>query len=105
MFAYYNSPDISYQREFRRDLLVLVGADKQIGDKFKINVIYNPFIKNFMYGAVTTTSAGYAENWEGHVDASNLFIIELTYNFNTGSKVNKIDRSVDVEKGKTGGSF
>jgi ferric enterobactin receptor len=104
-FAYYNSPDISYQRESSRDLLFLIGADKQLGEKAKINVIYNPFIHSFKYGAVETTSPGYHESWQGHVDASNLFIIELTYNFNTGSKVNKIDRGVDVEKGKSGGSF
>ena len=104
-FAYYNSPDISYQRESSRDLLILVGANKELGDKAKINVIYNPFIHNFTYGAVKTASQGYNESWKGQVDASNLFIIELTYNFSSGSKVNQINRSVDVEKGKNGGSF
>jgi ferric enterobactin receptor len=104
-FAYYNSPDISYQRESSRDLLILVGANKELGDKAKINVIYNPFIHKFTYGAVKTASQGYNESWKGQVDASNLFIIELTYNFSSGSKVNQINRSVDVEKGKSGGSF
>ncbi len=104
-FAYYESPTISYQRESRRDLLILFGANKQLGDKAKINLIYNPFIKNFTYGAVETSAPGYRESWKGQVEASNLFIIEFTYNFNTGSKVNQINRNIDVEKGKNGGSF
>jgi hypothetical protein len=104
-FANYGSPSISYQREFSRDLLFLIGANKQFGKKAKIEVYYNPFIRNFTYAKVITQSQGYREEWEGNVEVSNLFAIEFTYNFNYGGKVNKIDRNVDHERGSSGGTF
>jgi iron complex outermembrane receptor protein len=104
-FAYYGSPNIGYQREFSRDLLFLIGANKQFKNKAKVEVYYNPFIKNFTYSKVITQKQDYREEWEGNVDVSNLFAIEFTYNFNFGGKVNKIERDVDHEKGNSGGTF
>ena len=99
MFANYGSPNISYQREFSRDLLVIFGAEKKFSEKFNVDVFYNPFIKDFMYSKVITTTPGYRENWEGHVDASQLFCFTLHYNFNHGgNKISKIDRAVEYER-------
>ena len=99
MFANYGSPSISYQREFSRQMLVIFGAEKKFSDKFSVDVFLNPFIKDFMYSKVITTTPGYRETWEGHVDASYLFCFNLNYNFNKGgSKISKIDRAVEYER-------
>lgn len=105
MFANYGSPSISYQREFSRDMLYLFGAEKKFSDKFSVDVIYNPFIRNFKYSKVITTAPGYRETWEGHVDASQLFCFSLTYNFNRGNKINKIDRAVEYERSEGKGGL
>jgi hypothetical protein len=105
MFAYYGSPNISYQREFSRDLLYLFGAEKKFNDKFSMDVFYNPFIKDFKYSKVITTTPGYRESWEGHVDAGQLFCFSFTYSFNKGTKINKIDRSVEYERSQGKGGL
>ncbi len=105
MFAYYGSPNISYQREFSRDILYLFGAEKKFNDKFSMDVIYNPFIKDFMYTKVITTTPGYKESWEGHVDAGQLFCFSITYSFNKGNKINKIDRNVEYERSQGKGGL
>jgi hypothetical protein len=105
MFANYGSPSISYQREFSRDILYLFGAEKKFNDKFSVDVMYNPFIKNFKYSKVITTAPGYRETWEGHVQVSQLFCFSLTYNFNRGNKINKIDRAVEYERSQGKGGL
>jgi hypothetical protein len=105
MFTYYGSPNISYQREFSRDILYLFGAEKKFNDKFSMDVFYNPFIKDFKYSKVVTTAPGYRESWEGHVDAGQLFCFSITYSFNKGNKINKIDRSVEYERSQGKGGL
>jgi hypothetical protein len=105
MFANYGSRSISYQREFTRDLLVLFGAEKKFSDKWKADVLYNPFINNFMYTKVETTTPGYYESWEGHVDVKQLFCFSVTYSFNRGNKISKIDRSVEYERNEGKGGL
>lgn len=106
MFANYGSPSISYQREFSRDLLILFGAEKKFSEKFNVDVFFNPFIKDFTYSKVVTTTADYRESWEGHVDASNLFCFTLHYNFNQGgNKISKIERAVEYERNEGKGGL
>jgi ferric enterobactin receptor len=105
MFANYGSPNISYQREFTRDMLYLFGAEKKFSEKFSMDVFYNPFIKDFKYTQVITTAPGYYESWEGHVDAGQLFCFSITYNFNKGNKINKIDRNVEYERSQGKGGL
>jgi ferric enterobactin receptor len=105
MFANYGSPNISYQREFSRDMLYLFGAEKKFSEKFSMDVFYNPFIKDFKYSKVITTAPGYFESWEGHVDAGQLFCFSITYSFNKGNKINKIDRSVEYERSQGKGGL
>jgi ferric enterobactin receptor len=105
MFANYGSPNISYQREFSRDMLYLFGAEKKFSDKFSVDVFYNPFIKNFKYSKVITTTPGYFESWAGHVDVNQLFCFSLTYTFNHGNKINKIDRAVEYERNEGKGGL
>jgi ferric enterobactin receptor len=105
MFANYGSPNISYQREFSRDMLYLFGAEKKFSEKFSMDVFYNPFIKDFKYAKVITTTPGYYESWEGHVDAGQLFCFSITYSFNKGNKINKIDRNVEYERSQGKGGL
>jgi hypothetical protein len=105
MFANYGSPRISYQREFKRDLLVLVGAEKKFSEKLSMDVFYNPFIRNFMYQKIETTTPGYFETWEGHVEVSQLFCFSVTYNFNKGNKISKINRAIEYERNEGKGGL
>ncbi len=104
-FVQYTSPNIHYQREFSRDFLIIFGMEKQFSKKAKIGLMYNPFIKDFMYSRVITRSQGYFEDWSGTVDAHHLFVLEFTYSFSYGGKVNKMNRTVEYEKGGDGGTF
>jgi len=106
VFANYGSPNISYQRKFSRDLLIIFGGEKKFSDKFSIDVFYNPFIRNFMYSKVITTSPGYQESWEGQVEVSHLFCFTLNYNFNRGgTMISKIDRTVEYERNEGKGGL
>jgi hypothetical protein len=105
VWSQYNSPNISYQREFSRDMLYIFGFEKEFSEKAKLSVWYNPFISDFTYTKVITQLPGYYEEWAGSVDVQHLFSIEFTYAFNYGGKVNKIDRTVEYEKGSGGGTF
>lgn len=106
VFANYGSPGISYQRKFSRDMLVIFGGEKKFSDKFSVDLFYNPFIRNFMYSKVVTTSPGYQESWEGQVEVSQLFCFTLNYNFNRGgTKISKIDRTVEYEKNEGKGGL
>jgi hypothetical protein len=105
MFANYGSPGITYQRIFSRQFLMLIGAEKKFSDKFSADVLYNPFIKDFMYQKIVTTTPGYRETWEGNVDVNQLFSFSVTYNFNRGNKINKINRAVEYERNESKGGL
>jgi hypothetical protein len=105
LFANYGSHSISYQREFSRNLLMLIGAEKKFSDKLSADVMYNPFIKDFMYNKVITSSPDYRETWEGHVDVGQLFTFSVTYSFNHGKKISKIDRAVEYERNEGKGGL
>ena len=105
LVSYYGSPNISYQREHSRDLLVIMGAQKKISDKLNIEMFYNPLIKNFAYAKVLTQSPGYKESWEGNVDVHHLFSLEISYRFSYGSKIKQIKRSAEYEKEEGGGAL
>jgi hypothetical protein len=84
---------------------MLVGAEKKFSEKLSIDVIYNPFIKDFMYSKVITTTPGYFESWEGHIDVNQLFSFSVTYNFNRGNKISKINRAVEYERNEGKGGM
>lgn len=105
VFGNYGSPNITYQRVFSRDLLILVGLQKKIGEKMNIDMFYNPFIKDFKYMGIETTTSGYYETWEGHINVLHIFAIEFTYRFNYGKSIKKINRSAEYEKEEGRGSL
>jgi hypothetical protein len=86
-------------------MLYLFGAEKKFSEKFSVDVFYNPFIKDFVYSKVETTAPDYYESWEGHVDASHLFSFTITYSFNRGTKINKIERDVEYERNEGKGGL
>jgi len=58
-----------------------------------------------MYNKVITTMPGYQESWEGHVEVSQLFSFAVTYNFNRGTKISKIDRAIEYERNEGKGGL
>jgi hypothetical protein len=105
LFANYGSHSISYQREFSRNMLMLIGAEKKFSEKLSADVMYNPFIKDFMYNKVITSSPDYRETWEGHVDVGQLFSFSVTYSFNRGKKISKIERAAEYERNEGKGGL
>ncbi|HYX06905.1 MAG TPA: outer membrane beta-barrel family protein [Bacteroidales bacterium] len=103
--ARYNSPSISYQRLSSRDMLYLIAFDKKFSDKASLEVVYNPFIKDFTYSQVETRSAGYNEKQKGVIDIQYLFEATFTYRFKYGGKVKKINREVNYENGGGGSAL
>jgi hypothetical protein len=101
----YGSPNIGYQRIFSRDMLLLVGAEKKFSDKLSISGFYVPVIKNFMYSKVVTNTPGYHDVTKGELDVKNLFSIEISYKFNHGKNVNKINRSAEYDKEESKGGL
>jgi len=106
VFGDYRSKNISYQREFERDMLVIFGAEKKFNEKLSADVFYNPFIRQFKYSSVRTRTLGYEEYWEGSVDATQLFCFSIAYRFNRGGReISKIQRSVEYEKNESRGGL
>ncbi len=99
----YSSPNINYQRVIERDLLFIMGVEKNLSKRAKISGWYNPFITDFTYRKVSTVYGNNVENWYGSLYVKHVFAIEFTYSFNYGKKVKKINRSVEYEKDGNGG--
>ena len=97
----YDSPFLTYRRENYRDLLILLGLGKKFSDKMEINIMYVPFINDFIYSKSITSYPGYREETSGTLNAQNLFFIEYKFNFNYGKKIKKIERPVEHETSNT----
>ena len=104
-FGQYGSPNIAYQREYSRDLLVLCGVSKNIKENWQVEAYYNPFIKTFMYNKAVTETPGYYSEWYGELNIHHIFGIEITYKFNYGGKIKKLKRDADYEKNESGGGI
>ncbi|NBC81933.1 MAG: TonB-dependent receptor [Bacteroidetes bacterium] len=102
---YYNTPTIAYQRVFKRDPLYIIGIEKEVFKNATIELWYVPFMKTFTYAGITTTSHNVRENRAGMIDAHNIFSISFRYRFNHGKKVNKIERSINLDNDGNGGAM
>lgn len=94
----YSSPTITYRRERQRDFLVILGMGKQFSKKAEINIIYVPFLTDFIYSKTITRYPGYYMETTGDIDVQNLFVIEFKHNFGQGKEIKKVERSVEYEK-------
>jgi hypothetical protein len=98
MMLQYRSPYISYQKTSSRDLLWIVGLEKNIFKNGKMQVFYlPPYAREFTFQKRETKTPDLTDSWEGVVKADYLFAIEFTYTFSTGKKVKKLNRANDVE--------
>ncbi|ALO15625.1 hypothetical protein L21SP5_01986 [Salinivirga cyanobacteriivorans] len=101
----YRSPRLQYKSETIRDPLIIVGADYQINEKWKVSGFAVPANYNFTYAATERTDTNYYYKNDGNIDISYFFAIEIAYNFKWGKEPKKLQRSTDYEKDGGGGTL
>ncbi|MFN8255275.1 MAG: outer membrane beta-barrel family protein [Bacteroidales bacterium] len=98
MMVNYNSPTISYQRTSSRDLLWIIGFEKELFKNGKLQAIYfPPYTNRFMFHQNETETAELYDMWKGEVLVDYLFSIKFTYNFSSGKKTKKLERNVEYD--------
>lgn len=98
VFTQYNSPYINTQTTTKRGALYVLGVEKEINKNFKLSLTaINPLMKNFTVSNTVTESKDYWQENNMDVYVKNLVTVRVTYNFNYGSKINKLDRAKEVE--------
>jgi hypothetical protein len=105
IISQYGSPTINYRQENRRDLLFILGVGKKFSNKADLNIMYVPIMKDFTYSENIISYPGYREVNTGIINVKNLFFVEFKYHFNYGKQVKKIERSIEYEKGQSGGGL
>jgi outer membrane cobalamin receptor len=90
----YNSPEIDIQSMSFSDALYFISLEKNFMQKFKVGIMSAlPFSKSFTYHGMEIKGENFYNHSEGNVKVSVLPLwLKLTYQFNSGKKVNKIDR-------------
>lgn len=90
----YNSPEIDIQGMSFSDALYFISLEKNFKQKFKIGIMSAlPFSKSFTYQGSEIKGKDFYSHSEGDVRLSALPLwLKFTYQFNSGKKVNKIDR-------------
>lgn len=79
-------------------MLYVIGAEKQATKNFKFTLTaINPFMKNFTIANTVTESDNFWQENNMDVYVKNLITVRVTYTFNYGSKINKLDRQKEVE--------
>lgn len=106
MMLNYQSPRISYQSTSSRDLLWIIGVEKEIIKNGKMQIFYlPPYTREFTFSKNETRTPELYNSWEGVIQADYLFAIEFTYTFSSGKKVKKLNRSTEMESDGNGGLF
>lgn len=90
----YNSPEIDIQGMSFSDALYFISLEKNFKEKFKIGIMSAlPFSKSFTYQGSEIKGENFYSHSEGNVKLSAFPVwLKFTYQFNSGKKVNKIDR-------------
>ncbi len=104
VYTQYVSPQITYQRTRSRDLLMYFGYGAGT-EKFQAVLIYNPFIKNFRYNKMVAEYPGYYWEQYQEINIHHAFAIHLTYKFNFGGKIKKLERNAEYEKNESEGAL
>jgi outer membrane receptor protein involved in Fe transport len=98
LFTQYNSPYISTQNTNTREPLYVIGVEKELKKSFKFSLTaINPFMKNFTISNTVTESDNFWQENNMDVYVQGLVTFRVTYSFNYGSKVKKLDRQKEVE--------
>lgn len=98
VFTQYNSPYIGTQTLNKREMLYVFGAEKEVGKNFKFALqAINPFMKDFTISNTVTESENFWQENNMDVYIKNLITVRVTYTFNYGNKIKKLDRQKDVE--------
>jgi len=94
----YRSPYISYQQTNYRDMLLLVGLEKELFKNGKLQVIYlPPYTRKFTFERYENEADGIYNSWKGGVNFDYLFAVQFSYSFRNGKKVKKLERSTEFD--------
>ena len=94
----YRTPFLSYQTVYARDPLLVTGVSKKFGKNWEVGGWYIPFVKEFTYKQTETNTPELKQLMKGQVHAENVFTIKISYKFNKGGKINKLNRKAEYEK-------
>ncbi len=98
LFTQYNSPYISTQTTNKRNPLYVIGVEKELKKNFKFSLTaVNPFAETFTISNTVTESENFWQENNMDVYVKGLVTVRVTYTFNYGSKINKLDRQKEVE--------
>jgi len=100
----YSSPHIDYQRTNYRDMMMVAGIQKNILENLKVELLSMiPTSDSFTYRRhVTRTPEVYRET-AGSVNFNFIAMLGVTWNFDYGKKIKKLERSMEnKDKGSKG---
>jgi hypothetical protein len=98
VYTQFNSPYISTQNTNKRGALYVLGVEKEMNKNFKLSLTaINPFMTNFTVSNTVTESENFWQENNTDVYVKNLITVRITYNFNTGHKINKLERQKELE--------
>lgn len=104
----YSTMDYTHQTTNRPENIFVTGFYKKVNDRWGITAFtINPWRHSFHTRNGLTQSPDYIENELSSINYSYIFNVRISYNFNIGNEVKKLDRSVESDKEavKGGGLF
>ncbi|QIA09349.1 outer membrane beta-barrel family protein [Draconibacterium halophilum] len=83
-----------FQNKTYNDALYFVSVEKNINDKIKIGITSAvPFKNSVTYQATDISGSNFESNWQGNIRTNGFPLwLKLSYRFDSGKKVNKIQR-------------
>jgi hypothetical protein len=76
----------------------VIGVEKQLKKNFKFSLTaINPFMKDFTISKTVTESDDFWQENQMDVYVQGLITFRVTYSFNYGNKIKKLDRQKEVE--------
>jgi len=96
----YNKGLQYFQNKTYNDALYFVSVEKNINDKIKIGITSAvPFKNSVTYQATDILGSNFKSNWQGNIRTNGFPVfLKLSYRFNSGKKVNKIQRAKEEIK-------
>ena len=103
----YNSPNIDPQVTFSRSPVYIVALQKDLLKKSaRISLFaYLPFLKEFIANKQEYTGSDFTQTTSFTILPESLCTVRLSYKFNRGKKVNKVNREKETEEEGQGGLF